>query len=178
MRCAQERSGVLRGKGVWKMPTGLVAAGERGGCCGKGVSTQTPQLLESNCINAREAGVTARVEAVLALRQAHGFAFGKSDMFVVCGMRPEPDLQEALPQESELVDARWVPVEEYMEQEFFSSMPLYKLMLEKCQAWAEGRYQGMHAVRMDSNVTRKRTDLLVYGDDTAPSRKEVEEPTS
>ncbi|PNH00075.1 Nudix hydrolase 8, partial [Tetrabaena socialis] len=24
----QERSGVLRGKGVWKMPTGLVAAGE------------------------------------------------------------------------------------------------------------------------------------------------------
>ena len=24
----QERSGVLRGRGVWKMPTGLVAAGE------------------------------------------------------------------------------------------------------------------------------------------------------
>ena len=38
-------------------------------------------------------GITARVESVLALRQAHGFAFGKSDLFVVLGMRPVPDVQ-------------------------------------------------------------------------------------
>jgi hypothetical protein len=28
----QENSGVLKGKGVWKMPTGLVHAGEQHGC--------------------------------------------------------------------------------------------------------------------------------------------------
>lgn len=39
-------------------------------------------------------GISARCEAVLALRQAHGFAFGKSDLFVVLGMRPTPDDQQ------------------------------------------------------------------------------------
>ncbi len=39
-------------------------------------------------------GISARCEAVLALRQAHGFAFGKSDLFVVLAMRPTPDDQQ------------------------------------------------------------------------------------
>ncbi|GLC40218.1 hypothetical protein PLESTB_000227300 [Pleodorina starrii] len=147
-----ERSGVLRGRGVWKMPTGLVAAGE--------------DLTEAAERELREeTGVTARVEAVLAVRQAHGFAFGKSDMFVVLGMRPQPDQQQPVPQESELVDARWVPIHEYTEQEFFRGMPLYSKLLERCQAWAEGRYKGFRAERLESNVVKKRSDLLIWGED-------------
>ena len=34
-----------------------------------------------------ETGVRARFDAVLAFRQAHGFAFGKSDFFFVIALR-------------------------------------------------------------------------------------------
>ncbi|KAG2445484.1 hypothetical protein HXX76_000100 [Chlamydomonas incerta] len=148
----QERSGVLRGRGVWKMPTGLVAAGE------DLTEAAERELLE-------ETGITARVESVLALRQAHGFAFGKSDLFVVLGMRPVPDVQVPVPCQSELEDARWVPLHEYTSQPFFASMPLYGKLLQRCAAWAEGRYTGLRAERLDSSVTRQRSDLLIWGED-------------
>ena len=32
-------------------------------------------------------GFSVSFEALLAMRQAHGFAFGKSDMFLLCGMQ-------------------------------------------------------------------------------------------
>ncbi|EFJ50039.1 hypothetical protein VOLCADRAFT_44866, partial [Volvox carteri f. nagariensis] len=112
-----ERHGVLRGRGVWKMPTGLVAAGE------DLTDAAERELLE-------ETGIIARTEAVLAVRQAHGFAFGKSDLFVVVGMRPYGTLYDGPVQESELVDARWIPMREYTEQAFFAGMPLYSKMLE------------------------------------------------
>ncbi|GIL58173.1 hypothetical protein Vafri_13027 [Volvox africanus] len=147
-----ERSGVLRSRGVWKMPTGVVATGED-----LTVAAER-ELLE-------ETGISARVEAVLAVRQAHGFAFGKSDLFVVLGMRPTTDEQQPVPQESELVDARWVPIREYTQQEFFNGMPLYSKMLERCLAWAEGRYKGFRAERLESSVVRKRSDLLLWGED-------------
>ncbi|PNW79813.1 hypothetical protein CHLRE_08g367800v5 [Chlamydomonas reinhardtii] len=148
----QERSGVLRGRGVWKMPTGLVAAGE------DLTAAAERELLE-------ETGITARVESVLALRQAHGFAFGKSDLFVVLGMRPVPDVQVPVPCPSELEDARWVPLHEYTDQQFFAGMPLYSKLLQRCAAWAAGRYSGLRAERLESNVTRSRSDLLLWGED-------------
>ena len=32
-------------------------------------------------------GVDVEFSGLLAMRQAHGFAFGKSDMFLLCGMK-------------------------------------------------------------------------------------------
>lgn len=66
----QEKHGPLQGKGVWKMPTGLVNVGE-----------DISEAAEREVLE--ETGVKARFDAVLAMRQAHGFAFGKSDMFFV-----------------------------------------------------------------------------------------------
>ncbi|KAG2482882.1 hypothetical protein HYH03_018225 [Edaphochlamys debaryana] len=150
----QERSGVLRGRGVWKMPTGLVSSGE--------------DLTEAAERELREeTGVEARVEAVLAVRQMHGAAFGKSDLFVVLGMRPTAEGQEPVPCERELVAAAWLPLTGYTDQAFFAGMPLYQTLLERCQAWAEGRYSGMRAERLESSITRKRHDLLVWGVDDA-----------
>lgn len=148
----QERSGPLRGRGVWKMPTGLLAAGED---MQEGAARE---LME-------ETGISARCEAVLALRQAHGFAFGKSDLFVVLGMRPTPDDQQPTHQESELVDARWLPLEEYLQQDLFAKSPLLAKMMERCAAWADGRYRGMSLERLESSVTSRRIDLLVWGED-------------
>ncbi len=60
--------------GVWKMVTGLVDAGE-----------DINDAAEREVLE--ETGVKAKFAAVLALRQAHGFAFGKSDFFFVVALR-------------------------------------------------------------------------------------------
>ncbi len=60
--------------GVWKLVTGMVDAGED-------ITTAAErEVLE-------ETGVRAKFEAVLAVRQAHGCAFGKSDFFFVVALR-------------------------------------------------------------------------------------------
>lgn len=38
-----------------------------------------------------ETGVTATFKSVIAVRQAHGFAFGKSDLFFCCGLVLDDD---------------------------------------------------------------------------------------
>ena len=58
------------------MPTGVVNQGEnvtRG---------SEREVLE-------ETGLRAKFESILAVRQAHNFAFGKSDMFFVVALRCE-----------------------------------------------------------------------------------------
>ena len=44
-----------------------------------------------------ETGVVAHFAAVLAVRQAHGFAFGKSDLFFCCALVPQPGQDELKP---------------------------------------------------------------------------------
>ena len=56
------------------MVTGLVEVGE------DITAAAEREVLE-------ETGVCARFDAVLAFRQAHGFAFGKSDFFFVIALR-------------------------------------------------------------------------------------------
>jgi ADP-ribose pyrophosphatase YjhB (NUDIX family) len=77
----QERTGPLRGKNVWKLPTGLVHAGED-------LHTAAEREVEE------ETGVRARFAGVLAVRQAHGFAFGKSDLFFLCALVAADDDDE------------------------------------------------------------------------------------
>lgn len=44
-----------------------------------------------------ETGVRARFAGLLAVRQAHGFAFGKSDLFFCCALVPEPEQHTLTP---------------------------------------------------------------------------------
>ncbi len=37
---------------------------------------------------------------------------------------------------------RWLPLDEYRSQHFQLGVPLYEKMLDRCVAWAEGRYSG------------------------------------
>lgn len=62
------------GQGVWKWPTGIVVAGE------DIIEAAEREVLE-------ETGIRAVSECVLAVRQAHGVAFGKSDIFAAVAMR-------------------------------------------------------------------------------------------
>ncbi len=61
-------------QGVWKMPTGLVLVGE-----------DITEAAEREVLE--ETGLEATFEAVLAIRQSHKAAFGKSDMFFAVALR-------------------------------------------------------------------------------------------
>ncbi|KAG8094881.1 hypothetical protein GUJ93_ZPchr0012g22191 [Zizania palustris] len=95
----QEKSGVLRGLGVWKFPTGVVEPGED---INIGVVREVKE----------ETGVDTEFVEVLAFRQSHKAFFDKSDLFFVCMLRPLSfDITR---QESEIEAAQWMPVEELL----------------------------------------------------------------
>jgi hypothetical protein len=44
--------------------------------------------------------------------------------------------------------------------------PLYETLLDRCVAWAEGRYKGWRADRLEAGLWgRQRVDVLLYGSD-------------
>jgi len=103
---------------IRKMPTGLVNPGE-----------DLHEAAEREVLE--ETGVRARFESFLLIRQAHGFAFGKSDMFVMCALRPEPGQSMLTPQESEIEAASWMSLSDYAEQECFRGVPLHIKLSER-----------------------------------------------
>lgn len=156
----QEASGPLKGKGIWKMPTGLADAGE-----------DVPHAAAREVLE--ETGLRATPTAVIALRQAHGFAFGKSDLFFVVALRPEgggeqgeqeaaTDSSKLVPQEEEVCAARWMPLEEYCSMPWLQSRPLWAQVAKACEAHARGQYAGM-PLRWLDNGHNGRSDLLMCG---------------
>ena len=92
----QEAWGGLKGKGVWKIPTGLAEAGE-----------DLAEACVRECLE--ETGVEAEFESIVAFRHAHGFMAGKSDLFFVCILRAKTS--EITVQAAEIADAKWGEIE-------------------------------------------------------------------
>lgn len=159
----QEKNGPLKGKGVWKIPTGLVNQGED--------ITEAAQREVKE-----ETGIDARFAAVLAMRQAHGLAFGKSDLFFVVAMQPvgPMDQQKIVAQEDEIEQASWISLEEYASIDFINSRPLLKKIMERCVAYAEGKYSGLSGAKLASGFSA-RDDLLLFGEESAMSADREEE---
>eukprot|EP00798_Chlamydomonas_sp_ICE-L_P004892 gene4892-34658_t len=139
-----------------------------------------------------ETGVRANFDCVLLMRQAHGFAFGKSDMFILCALKPEPGQSEVSAQaksvlgqgsclmlkpepgqsevsalESEIEAVQWMPLEEFQNQGFFSGVPLYEKLQGRCVSYADGVYKGLAANKLHASLPtsmRKRDDLLIFGE--------------
>jgi 8-oxo-dGTP pyrophosphatase MutT (NUDIX family) len=106
----QERSGLLKGTGIWKLPTGLVEAGE--------------DIPLAACREVKEeTGVDTTFVSLLCFRQSHNVSFGKSDLFFVCIL--EPTSTEITPQASEIVACEWLEPSAYFNQEFFSKSELF-----------------------------------------------------
>ncbi|KAL4527793.1 hypothetical protein Ndes2526B_g08539 [Nannochloris sp. 'desiccata'] len=150
----QEKNGPLKGKGVWKMPTGLVQAGED-------ITEAAQREVEE------ETGIKTKFHSVLAMRQAHGLAFGKSDMFFVVALDPvhPASAQTIVPQEDEVEAAAWISLEEYTSVEFHLQRPLLKKIMEKCTAYAKGQYSGLGGYKLSSGFS-ERQDLLLFGEGT------------
>ena len=105
--CVQEKNGPLKGKDVWKMPTGLV--------------NEREDITEAAVREVREeCGLCVSFESVIAMRQSHGWAFGKSDMFFVVACSPRVPKGTKLgdialkAQESEIAAVSWRTLDQYV----------------------------------------------------------------
>ena len=91
----QEKRGPLRGKGVWKIPTGLVNAGE---------DLSVAAVREAM----EETGIPCRFKNVITFRHSRGALHGKSDLFFICLL--QTDQEKIVIQTSELEDVQWMDI--------------------------------------------------------------------
>ncbi|XP_050369728.1 nudix hydrolase 10-like isoform X1 [Argentina anserina] len=131
----QEKSGRLKGTGVWKIPTGIVDEGED-------ITVAVVREVKE------ETGIDAEFQEVLAFRQAHKTFFEKSDLFFVCMLRPLSfDIQL---QDLEIEAAKWISLEEFAAQPVTQKHGLFKCIHELCLAKVKGNYAGFSPLSIES----------------------------
>lgn len=77
--------------------------------------------------------------------------------------RPELGQREVVPQESELAAAKWMPLQEYADLQFLQQRPLHSAVLDRCVAYAQGRYAGLQGFKLAGGL-RHEPELLLAGD--------------
>ncbi|XP_056685782.1 nudix hydrolase 2 [Spinacia oleracea] len=136
----QEKNGMLRGKGVWKFPTGMANQGED--ICAAAVR----EVKEETGIDTKFVQVlTFSTFKFLKIHREHHMAFfHKSDLFFVCLLQPLSFNIQV--QETEVEAAQWMPFEEYAMQLFVQRYELLRYMVKICKARMDGQYSGFPAV--------------------------------
>ncbi|MED6205339.1 nudix (nucleoside diphosphate linked moiety X)-type motif 2, variant 3 [Stylosanthes scabra] len=145
----QETGGRFKDTGIWKMPTGTVNEGED--ICAAAIR----EVKE-------ETGIESEFVEILAFRQSHKSFFQKSDMFFVSMLRPLSfDIQS---QASEIVAAKWMPIEEYAAQPFVQENDLFRFIAEICLSKLDGKYTGFSNL-LTTTSSGKKTYLYLNGRD-------------
>ncbi|XP_072970003.1 nudix hydrolase 2-like isoform X1 [Typha angustifolia] len=134
----QEKSGRLRGLGIWKFPTGVVDPGE---------DIHAGAVREVK----EETGIDTEFVEVLGFRQSHMSFFEKSDLFFVCMLRPLSF--EIHKQELEIEAAQWMPIEEFLAQPFVQKHELLKYIVEVSLAKVDGSYAGFSPISIKSGFS-------------------------
>ena len=137
MLVVQEVTGPAAARGLWKMPTGLIDPGEDIGEAAERELAEETGLEGATC------------KGVLAFRQAHGASAGRasSDLFFVCLLKLSPQqsaaaLENLKAQEHEIAAIRWMPVQEYCDQEVWQKSPVYQELNQAILDAADHQRQG------------------------------------
>ncbi|TKY57401.1 Nudix hydrolase 10 [Spatholobus suberectus] len=149
----QEKRGIFHGIGFWKIPTGIVEAGE--------------ELLAAAVREVKEeTGIDTEFVELLAFRHAHNSFFGKSELFFLCMLRPlSSDIKK---QDLEIEAAKWMPFEEY------AAHPITdKHESELCLAKLERCYAGFSPRPMSSHFKEQLSYLYLNNHDLHKSSKSV-----
>lgn len=143
----QERRGPAARPDFWKVPTGLVEQGE--------------DIADAAMREVREeTGVEVEFHSLVALRQAHGAAFGKSDLFFMCACSPVGS--EAITiQQSEIKDARWMDVDEWLNTTQYPKASLWAVVNSLGREYFRGRYTGFAAASLEVGL-RPGANLLFW----------------
>ncbi|XP_010532970.1 PREDICTED: nudix hydrolase 7-like isoform X2 [Tarenaya hassleriana] len=136
----QETGGPFRGTNVWKLPTGVVNQGEH--------------IIDAAVREVREeTGIDTDFVEILAFRQSHGSFHGKSDLFFLCVLKAHS--YEIKKQESEILAAKWMPVEEYVNQPFVQRHEMFRYMANICVKKMENDYTGFSPVPTTTSSGRR-----------------------
>ncbi|XP_034212551.1 nudix hydrolase 2 isoform X1 [Prunus dulcis] len=173
----QEKSGLLRGTGVWKFPTGVVDEGED--ICAAAVREVKEETgvsryyaMQLHFINLNEYSffmfldflwfqIDSEFVEILAFRQSHKSFFEKSDLFFVCMMQPLSfDIQK---HDQEIEAAQWMAFEEYAAQPFVQKNELLNYINDICKAKIDGHYSGFSPVPTMSFSDQKMSYLYLNG---------------
>ncbi|KAE8733529.1 Nudix hydrolase 8 [Hibiscus syriacus] len=153
----QEKSGILQGTGLWKIPTGVVEEGED-------ISVAAIREVKE------ETGIETEFVEVLGFRQSHKTFFEKSDMFFICMLHPLSfDIQK---QELEIEAAQWMPFEEYAAQPFAQKHELFRRINELCLAKVDRSYAGF-SLQLVSNFSDQPSFLYLNSKDLGKSRSGI-----
>ncbi|KAJ1441235.1 NUDIX hydrolase domain [Sesbania bispinosa] len=146
----QEKRGRFHGIGVWKLPTGVVDAGED-------IFTAATREVKE------ETGVDTEFVEVLAFRQAHNSFFGKSDLSFLCMLHPLSfDIKK---QDLEIEAAQWMPFEEFAVQPFNQKHEPFKYIIELCMAKVERVYTGFSPRPVSSYFAEELNYLYLNSQD-------------
>ncbi|CAI9294900.1 unnamed protein product [Lactuca saligna] len=143
----QEKSGVFKGTGVWKLPTGSVEEGED-------ICTAASREVKE------EAGIDTEFVEVLAFRQSHMSFFSKSDLMFVCMLKPTSF--EIEKQESEIEAAKWMPIEEYANQPFVKNRKSFEYVAKICIERKDNKYVGFNAISTATATSLKNSYLYSH----------------
>ncbi|KAH1231608.1 Nudix hydrolase 2 [Glycine max] len=92
-------------------------------------------------------------------KQSHNSFFEKSDLFFVCMLRPlSSDIKT---QRLEILNAQWMPFEEYAAQPFIQKSELLKYINDTCLAKMGGQYSGFSSVPTSSNFSDQKNYLYL-----------------
>lgn len=133
----QEKRGPASGRDLWKMPTGLVDAGE-----------DVPDAAVREVLE--ETGIETTFEAVVGVRHGHFGLFGKSDLFFCVVLRVKPEsTREIVTQESEIEAAKWASLDDFLDNPHVDRGSHAHELHERCARWASGeRTAGIVAKRL------------------------------
>ncbi|KAI3838592.1 hypothetical protein MKX03_030358 [Papaver bracteatum] len=142
----QENSGIFKGTGVWKFPTGVINEGED-------ISVGAVREVKE------EMGIDTEFVEVLAFMQSHQSFFHKSDLFFVCMLRPLSfDIQK---QDLEIEAAEWMPIENFMAQPLAKKEGLLKSMIDIGLAKIDKGYTGFSSVPTTLSFSNQQSCLYV-----------------
>ncbi|KAG6501780.1 nudix hydrolase 8-like isoform X1 [Zingiber officinale] len=130
--------------GGWKLPTGFIHESEE---IFSGVVREVKE----------ETGIDTEFLEVVAFRHAHHLAFGKSDLFFICMLRPISN--EIKIDEQEIKAAKWMPLDEFTKQPFIQDDKMFKKIIDICMARLGKRHCGLLAHQVISKFDGRSSSL-------------------
>ncbi|KAF3787072.1 Nudix hydrolase 8 [Nymphaea thermarum] len=140
----QEKHTASAFEGFWKLPTGFILEDE--------------EIFSGAIREVREeTGIETEFLEVLAFKHAHGVAFGKADLFFICLLRPLSS--EIVVDELEIGDAKWMPLNEFMEQTILQKDDMLTNIMKICIARLGQQYRGLSTAQIVSMYDGKPSSL-------------------
>ncbi|KAL3817992.1 hypothetical protein ACJIZ3_003897 [Penstemon smallii] len=130
--------------GLWKIPTGFIHENEE-------IYTGAVREVKE------ETGIDTEFVEVVSFRHAKNVSFEKSDLFFVCMLRP---LSTAIVVDDlEIQAAKWMPLDEFVNQPLIQGDNMFKKIFEMCVARLGKRYCGLSVHQLVSKFDDKLSSL-------------------